>query len=325
MGELNAVPHPGAASLDGWVQRWLRQTPRGPLAVAYSAGADSTALLAAACLRWPGGVVALHVHHGLQTAADEFESTARRVCLVLDVGFKVGHVNARAQPGQSPEDAARVARYQALADMSRKEGACAVLLGQHADDQLETLWLALGRGAGLPGLAGMSERFERHGVLFGRPFLNVPGQALRQWVQSSGLPFVDDPSNQDLRFTRNRVRAQLAPAWNACFPGHRETVMRSMRHMAQAQALLEELGHDDLAAVGVPPRIDGLQSLSRPRQANALRLWLRQAEGVAPSEAQLVELLDQVHACRTRGHGLRIKVATGFVLRDRDRLVYRSR
>jgi tRNA(Ile)-lysidine synthase len=290
------------------------------VAVAYSAGADSTALLLAAHERCPGRVVALHVNHGLQAAADHFESTSRTACERLGMPFRSLRVQAAHAPGQSPEDAARTHRYAALARMAESAGAACVLLGQHADDQAETLLLALSRGAGLPGLAAMGERFERHGVLFGRPLLELPSKVLRDWLQAHDHAFVDDPSNADLRFTRNRIRAQLLPAWETSFPGFRPMLARSARHVAQAQALLDDLARIDLAITGTPPAIRALQTLSRDRRGNVLRHWLRSSAGVTASAVQLGELLDQVDDCTTRGHRIHIKVASGFVVREGERL-----
>lgn len=292
------------------------------LAVAYSAGADSTALLLEARALWPGQVVALHVHHGLQAAADAFEATARSACAGLDVPLHVAHVRATPAKGQSPEDAARVHRYRALADLARASGAAVVLLAHHADDQAETLMLALSRGAGLPGLATMSGRFERHGMHFARPLLEVPARELRAWVEARGVPFADDPSNADTRYTRNRIRQTLLPAWSACFPGFRPMLARSARHAAEAQRLLDDLARIDLECVGDPPAINGLQELSRERQANALRHWLRVGWGVVPSAAQMEQVLGQVAACRTRGHRIELKVADGVLSRSGAHLAF---
>ncbi|MFC3685625.1 tRNA lysidine(34) synthetase TilS [Hydrogenophaga luteola] len=305
--------------------RWSAQG--GPdtwtkLAVAYSAGADSTALLVAAHALWPGRVVALHVHHGLQAAADAFETTARTTCDRLGVPLHLAHVRARPARGQSPEDAARLYRYRALADLAKSAGAGLVLLAHHADDQAETLMLALSRGGGLPGLAAMPDHFERHGMRFARPLLEIPAGALRAWVECSGEPFADDPSNADLRFTRNRIRKTLLPAWEACFPGFRLMLARSARHAAQAQQLLDDLARIDLAAVGEPPSITGLQVLSRERQANVLRHWLRSGWGVVPTTAQMEQVLNQVTACLTRGHRIELKVADGTLRRDGGHLTF---
>lgn len=310
-------------ALDRWCQRWLPATASAPLvAVAFSGGADSTALLLATRARWPGNVVALHVHHGLQAAADDFEIHVRATCQRLAVPVQVRRVQARHAPGQSPEDAARVSRYAALAGMALETGAGCVLLGQHADDQAETLLLALSRGAGLPGLSGMPERFERHGAVFGRPFLALAGQALREHLATRGEAFVEDPSNTDTRYTRNRIRVLLMPAWQACFPGFRSVLARSARHAAQAQVLLDDLARMDLARTGVPPTLSVLQTLSPERQANALRHWLGQYADVTPSAAQMEALLKQVAACTTRGHRIHLKVADGFVTRAGPVLAY---
>lgn len=321
---MKPAEHASANPCEQALAAWCDRHPLASnalVAVAYSAGADSTALLLAANARWPGRLVALHVHHGLQAAADDFESRARAFCEQHRVPLHVAHVNASNLPGQSPEDAARQARYGALARLSQQADAACVLLGQHADDQAETLLLALGRGAGLPGLASMPERFERQGVVFGRPLLAIPAVALRSWLQAGGHAFVDDPSNGDQRFTRNRIRATLMPAWDASFPGFRPMLARSARHAAQAQRLLDDLAAIDLARTGVPPAVESLQALSRDRQGNALRAWLRH-EGVAASAAQLEELLDQIADCTTRGHRIRLKVAMGFVTREGGHLRY---
>ncbi|WP_291142496.1 tRNA lysidine(34) synthetase TilS [Hydrogenophaga sp.] len=290
--------------------------------MAFSAGADSTALLLAAHAQWGERVLALHVHHGLQAAADAFEATARATCARHGIALVSQRVNAHGAAGQSPEDAARQARYRALAALAQASGASWVLLGQHLDDQAETVLLALSRGAGLPGLAAMPDAFSREGVHFGRPWLGIASADLRAWLQRQGEHYVDDPSNQDTRFTRSRIRHQLAPAWAGAFEGYREALSRTAGHAAQAQRLLDELATADLASIGHPPTLAALQGLSRDRQANALRHWLRSDEGVAASAAQLDELLDQIDACRTRGHRIHIKVANGFVVRAQDRLAY---
>ena len=301
--------------------------PGLPLAVALSGGADSTALLIACARRWPGQVRAVHVHHGLQAAADDFEAFCRPLCERLQVPLAVCHVDARPAPGQSPEDAARQARYAALAEAVTRHWPEVhdVALAQHADDQIETLLIALSRGSGLPGLAGMPAQWERLGLRWHRPWLQVPGTELRRWLRQQGEPWVEDPSNQDERYTRNRIRARVLPALDAALPGFRETFARSAAHVAQAQALIDEVAAEDLARIGVPPKLALLQSLSRARQAEVLRRWLRQQHQTTPSTAQLNELLDQIAACRTRGHRLYLKVGAGFVQREGEGLVFALR
>lgn len=300
-------------------------SPGLPLAVAFSGGADSTALLVACARRWPGQVRAVHVHHGLQEAADDFEQQCVATCAQLDVPLVVRRVDARHAPGQSPEDAARRMRYDTLSSVLQQEWGGAVqdvAIAQHADDQVETILLALSRGAGLPGLAAMPARWERDGITWHRPLLAVPGPAIRQWLADQNLRWIEDPTNADEAFTRNRIRAKLLPALAEAFPQFRQTFARSAAHAAQAQQLLTEVAQQDLAMTGTPPAIGLLQSLSCARQANALRLWLQRDHETSASAAQLEELLDQVAACTTRGHAIHIKVGHGFVQRAGGQLAF---
>jgi len=295
--------------------------PALPLGIGLSGGADSVALLVACQRRWPAQVHALHVHHGLQAAADGFMAHCVQLCDDLGVPLRTAHVDARPGAGDSPEDAARRARYRALRGLAQQEGAeplPAIAIAQHADDQVETVLLALSRGAGMPGLAAMPQRWTRGGIEWHRPLLRVAGSDLRAWLSAQGVTWVEDPTNTDERFTRNRIRRNVLPALYAAFPAFRDTFARSAAHAAQATGLLQELAAQDLAAVGAPPRIAGLQTLGRARQANLLRHWLRLHHAATPQAAQLEELLDQIDACRTRGHRIRIKVGMGFAVREGD-------
>lgn len=298
--------------------------PALPLAVGLSGGADSTALLIACVQRWPGQVSAVHVNHGLQAAAGLFESHCAALCARLGVALRVQQVNAQPAPGQSPEDAARIARYKAFEAVALAGQARiaikTIALAQHADDQVETLLLALSRGAGLPGLAAMPAQWQRAGLQWARPLLAVAGADVRAWLQARGETWVEDPSNQNQGFTRNRIRAQLLPALEATFPGFRDTFARSSAHAAQAQQLLAELAQADLLEVGNPPVISALQRLSSARQANLLRHWLRVSHRTAPSTAQLHELQRQIAACTTRGHRIEMRVGSGFVRRSNAHL-----
>lgn len=294
-------------------------SPALPLAVAFSGGADSTALLLACAQKWPGQVRAIHIHHGLQAAGDEFERHCTVFCQQLGVPLTLRRVNARHAPGDSPEAAARFARYEAFEDVALDEYAQVAIktiaLAQHADDQVETLLLALSRGSGMPGLSAMPAVWVRAGIRYERPLLTVPGADLRAWLTQRGVSWIEDPTNTDQQFTRNRIRARLLPALQETFPQFRDTFARSAAHAAQAQAVLIEVAVQDLLQVGSPPVIKRLQCLSRVRQANLLRHWLEVSHHVVPSAAQLAELLDQLAACSTRGHQIRIKLGTGFAER----------
>ena len=304
--------------------------------VAYSGGADSTALLLACHQKWPGHVGAIHIHHGLQAAADGFQSHCERVCAQLNVPLVVRRVNASPDVGQSPEDAARRARYGAFACLAIEGWPVwnakhlaqpkTLALAQHADDQVETILLALSRGAGLPGLAAMPRSWLRDGIEFHRPLLDVSGSDIRDWLALQRADYIEDPSNAYLRFTRNQIRAQILPVLQSVFPHVRDTFARTAMHAAQAQELLREVGGDDLVRTGNASGeglvIKPLQQLGRARQANLLRHWLKTRFATQASAAQLDELLDQLAACTTRGHKINIKVGSGFAVRQGENLTW---
>ncbi|MCF8209068.1 MAG: tRNA lysidine(34) synthetase TilS [Rhodoferax sp.] len=297
--------------------------PELPLAVAYSGGADSTALLVACQTKWPGQVVAWHVNHGLQAAAADFEQHCQARCSQLSVPLEIQRVDARHLKGQSPEDAARRARYEAFdALVRRRDGKFSprsVALAQHADDQAETLLLALIRGAGVAGLSAMPAIWLRGNLTYHRPLLQVSAADIRCWLAQQQLDFVEDPSNTNQSLTRNRIRAHLIPVLAQTFPQFLDTFGRSASHAAQAQQLLDEVAAHDAILLDSPDAgalpIKPLRELSAPRQANVLRHWLKLSYGVVPSTAQLAELQHQLSACKTRGHAIHIKVGQGYVRR----------
>jgi tRNA(Ile)-lysidine synthase len=323
--------------------------PHFPLAVALSGGADSVALLVACAQKWQHragaeGIYAIHVNHNLQSAATQFEAHCRALCEALNVPLIVQSVDANPASGQSPEDAARQARYKAFSAATHSQSAhiaienvakitsiASIAIAQHADDQIETLLLALSRGAGLAGLSAMPAQWERDGISYHRPFLPVAGADVRRWLHQQNLPitppFIEDPTNADARFTRNRIRAQLMPVLREVFPQCLDTFTRSSRHAAEAEGLLQELARDDWQRVGSASgcHIAALQGLSRARQANVLRFWLKTQYATIPSTVQLQELQRQLQACTTRGHRIHLKIGAGFVQRQGRVLVWDTR
>src|SRR6516225_2072025 len=232
-----------------WLQQRLSELlpafPDVMLCVAFSGGADSTALLAAlrAMPQPPRALRALHIDHRLQAASRRWSTHCRRIARRLRVPVAVRSANITRARGESLEAAARAERYRLLA-ASLAPGE-ALLTAHHQDDQLETVLLQLLRGAGVAGLAAMPAvaRFGR-GMLV-RPLLPLPRDALSGWLREQGLPWVEDESNAQLRADRNYLRGRVLPLIRARWPGAAATVSRSARHAAEAQRLLDLLGAAD--------------------------------------------------------------------------------
>lgn len=262
--------------------------------VAYSGGLDSTVLLhllmrLASREAFPL-LSAIHVHHGLQAAADAWPAHCQRVCDELGVPLEV--VRVKVDSGPSLERAARDARYAAF--VSRLAAGEVLLSAQHRDDQAETLLFRLLRGAGVRGLAGMpAARPLGLGSLV-RPLLAVSRAELEAYARAEGLDWVEDPSNADTSLARNFLRHAIFPALQARWPKATESLARSAEHMAEAEGLLGELAQADLdrargdtdfpwlcvRSLDLP----SLAALSPARQRNALRYWLAELTALPDSD-----------------------------------------
>lgn len=272
------------------------------VAVAWSGGRDSTALLHAtlvAARAQDGEVLALHVHHGLSPFADDWLAHCEAQCRRwqrrgLPVTFVAERLAGRPARGESVEAWARQGRYRALRTMAMANGATLVLLAHHRRDQAETFLLQALRGAGVAGLSGMPRLVERDGIVWARPWLGRPREAIEAYVRRHRLKHVDDDSNADARFARNRLRVQVWPSLVDAFPQAEATLADASRWAQQASACLAELAALDLAALVDDGRLDvaAWRSLSAARGANVLRAWLQRCTGeVAP--AALVERLGE--------------------------------
>ena len=248
--------------------------------VAFSGGADSLALLHAMCaLREqlePAEIRAAHVHHGLQAEADAWEDDCRRVCTELNVTLETLRVDAGAGSGESPEAAARRARYTALAALV---GAGEVMCtAHHRRDQAETLLLQLVRGAGPAGLAGMPALAPLGKGWLARPLLETRPDSLRDYLMCQGATWTEDPSNAEQRYDRNYVRQVILPSLEKRWPGVQRTLARAAAHQADSATIAAELAEMDLSdARGTQPGTlssPALVRLSAARARNLLRYWL---------------------------------------------------
>ncbi|MDM4721285.1 tRNA lysidine(34) synthetase TilS [Micromonospora sp. WMMA1363] len=281
---------PSVAALRVAVRRSLTGLPGpGPVLVACSGGADSLALAAATAFVAPrldrvAGLVT--IDHGLQ------DGSAERAAAVVAWAREAGldpvesiRVDVAGRPG-GPEAAAREARYQALADVAGRLRASALLTGHTRDDQAETVLLALARGAGPRGLAGMPARRELAGIPLLRPLLEVSREQTRTACVALGLDPWVDPHNADPSFARARVRGDVLPALvRALGPGVLDNLARTARLVAADNEALDDLAAAALAAVRHPDgglSVAGLVGLAPAVRGRVLHAWAREL-GVPPA------------------------------------------
>lgn len=299
MKGLAATPLPSRKTPLGIEQRLagrLRASalPEGaPLVVGFSGGPDSLALAAAlARIREPTRrVVLAHVDHGLRPDSADHAAAAEQLASALGLPIRLERLGGRPEAihtGLGVEEAARRERYRLLADAVREEGAGALVLAHHRDDQAETVLLHLVRGAGTGGAAGMAELTTRRipwwdnprepadSVAIWRPMLAEPRAVLAAYVASLGLAPLHDPTNDDPAFRRNLVRHEVLPVLERAWPGAAAALARHASLAAEDDALLAEMAASALAGARAPDGLDAGRVAAEPLaiRRRMVRAWL---------------------------------------------------
>ncbi len=311
----------GPAWLHEHLVRLLPDAGNPALCVAFSGGADSTALLAALA-QVPGRhrrLRAVHIDHGLHADSAAWSRHAAQVARSLGVPFVVRATRVARARGESLEAAARTLRYRLLAG---ELGSGEALLTAHTqDDQLETVLLQLLRGAGVAGIAAMPEIAPFATGCLARPLLPRARAELRDWLRGQGLPWIEDPSNADLTLDRNYLRARVLPPIRARWPAAGATVARAARYAAEAQRLLDGLARADVGTASHGPHLSvpALRTLSAQRRRNALRYWIAARGLCVPPARRLEEIAGPMLAARidaqpfVEWQGARVQRAAGLL------------
>lgn len=300
----------------------LPPLPQGArLWIGYSGGCDSTVLLHLLHQLQPRLQIdlhAIHIHHGLSPFADEWMEHCRKVCTELNVPLVALKVDAKPKQGESPEDAARRARYSAI--MEQLAAGDYLCTAHHQDDQAETLLLQLLRGAGPKGLAAMAMQSALGNVTQLRPMLHLSREEIQHYAEANNLQWVDDHSNSDTGYNRNYLRHEVMPLLKQRWPAAARTISRSAEHCAEAAELLEYFAEQDWQQCRgrekskihpvrpepvegqvktEPPqtRIDvmniaAMQRLPLARQKNLLRYWVGLNGLPLPSEIKLHHIIN---------------------------------
>lgn len=296
------------------------------LTIAFSGGLDSTVLLhALAELRdadlWarPGFELrAIHVDHQLQAASTHWSEHCLSVAAALSIPCTTVRVDV-VDCNDGIEAAARRARYAALRSLIGRDDA--LLTAHHANDQLETVLLALMRGAGAAGLAA-SPRWQPFGQgSLVRPLLAFTREELGAWARERQLHWIEDPTNASVDFDRSLLRTQVTPILEQRWPAAASSATRSAKHLAETAHLLETLAELDLEGACVGPCLDltVIERWPSARRRNALRLWLKRRGLRAPTTRKLAAIDHDVLAAQADRNPC-IEIEHAVVRRHRDLL-----
>ena len=270
--------------------------------IGYSGGVDSHVLLhlCTSITRLKDKITAVYVHHGLQAEAESWARHCKKTTESLGIDFILLRVNADARQGESPEEAARNARYNAFRSLIGVDDV--LLIAQHREDQLETVLLQLFRGSGLRGLSAMPEIMAfGHGVML-RPFLNVSKLAIDDYAQAHALNWVDDPSNLSNDYDRNFLRNAVLPLLKQRWPACDKTVARSARHCADAQVVISAVAEElFLQVFNIADKtlcISQLKSYEITQQQLVIRTWFQVLNLKMPAQAFVERLQSEVLLAR---------------------------
>jgi tRNA(Ile)-lysidine synthase len=242
-------------------------------------------------------LVAVHIDHQLSDFSAQWREHCEQLCDRLEVELICRQVTVT-NSGSGPEAGARSARYAVFEELV---GAGDVLLlAHHADDQIETFFLRLMRGAGTLGLSGMpAQRALGQGQLF-RPLLEFPRAALEEYALQRQLKWVEDDSNQDPAMDRNHLRLNVLPSLEERWPGYRKSIGQAMRAVGAAETELSDQYQLLLATAAgecfgdSTLDLTSLQEMAPQAVARVLRLWLAELGYTAPGRFRLLEFVRQL-------------------------------
>lgn len=278
----------------------LRQTKATALFVGFSGGIDSVALLHWLKFSYATALplTAVHVHHGLHTDSGSWAQQCAVQAERWQIPFQLCRVQVETGPRISVEAAARDARYQALANLL--PAGAVLLTAHHRRDQAEGMLLALKRGSGPAGLAAMPLLKPFAQGWHVRPLLGLPKTQIERYARQHHLTWLDDPSNDELRYDRNFIRHQLLPLVEQRWPAFVQTVTRSARLCGEQQQLADEVAALDYERCrdGHRLRLADVSTLSLPRRYNLLRYWVRRCGAPVLTETQLHEGWQQMSLAR---------------------------
>jgi tRNA(Ile)-lysidine synthase len=285
--------------------------PSSRWCVAFSGGADSTALLHSLWVlrkRLPVEFFALHVNHGLHPDAAHWQEHCRNFCGQLDISLHIARVEVPRNSSQGQEAAARKLRYQAATDLLQADDL--LLTGHHADDQAETVLLNLMRGSGVDGLAGMPRVRPIGPARLARPLLGFDSSSLRDYLSGLGISWIEDSSNQDTAYDRNFVRQDLIPLLRRKWPAASRNLVLSASCCREASEFLAASNDRLLQAcdsTGPVLDLDCLRSNLSDDALNAgwkliVRRWLRINQAPEMPGKRLEELRRQVMESRPEQH-----------------------
>ncbi|MBP6299186.1 MAG: tRNA lysidine(34) synthetase TilS [Arenimonas sp.] len=263
--------------------------------VGFSGGLDSTVLLHVLKNQATDNqhLRAIHVHHGLQSQADDWANHCQSLCQQWQIPLSIVHVEIH-NKDRNTEHKAREARFKAFREILAAGDTLA--LAHHQDDVAETLLLRLLRGSGTRALANMQMLGQRDQYHIWRPLLQTTRAELEHYAEQNNLRWIDDGSNSDTRFDRNFIRHEILPRLEQRFPNAKQGLAQSAELLAiDAEILKPQIEFHLLqCSIGKELRLSEFALLNSGMQAHVLRAWILGAGKATPTARAIAVFLEQI-------------------------------
>ena len=267
--------------------------------IAYSGGIDSTVLLhlmETASKKHKFSIIALHVNHNLQVDSGLWADHCSEFCATLDVPLQSVALNL----SKSNESTARNARYRWFVSQIGEKNI--LMTAHHQQDRVETVLFNLMRGAGTAGLSSLRALRPFYGSQLVRPLLGLSKDDIQEYADHHQLTWIEDPSNQDVAYSRNHIRQKVLPILTEFRPDALKNIARAANNLEQENSLLREIAICDLVDVREHSKhpldnsyalcFEDILCFSQSRQANLVRFWLSSIHMHIPSKRLLDRLIE---------------------------------
>ena len=253
--------------------------PNSGCLIAYSGGADSTALLH--LFSKLENITAIHINHNINPNAKSWENHCRKTCEQLGIELII----EQAQLPDKSENSCRIARYEFFRKHLKENQI--LLTAHHAQDQAETILLKLFRGSGLKGLSGMEQYTDfAQGKLY-RPLLDISPQKLRDYLVKNNINWIEDDSNLNNNYRRNFLRNQVFPEILKQFPDAIEKISQSGKNLKTTYDWLNELSSSNTTSL----KLETLNNTDKKYQSTLLYQWLSQKNIPLPDKSTIQQIV----------------------------------
>ncbi|APC97727.1 tRNA lysidine(34) synthetase TilS [Francisella frigiditurris] len=270
--------------------------------IGYSGGIDSSVIIEIVSKINDVPITAIHINHAINHNADNWENHCRTICFNKNIQF-ISHKLEKAPKGESFE---AWASNQRMAFFEKQMSAFdnpLLILGHHLDDQAETFLIQAIRGAGPAGLSSMPKlRKLNHGYIF-RPLLDIPRKDIEEFAYQNKITWVDDDSNEDIKYQRNFIRHKIVPLLKEINPSINQTLTRSANLCAKNHNTLSKLLKKQLDSILENKQLilEKLINQDTDIQENILHLWFKENTGVSLKASQTESIINALNTTALTG------------------------